>query len=36
VREAFNIIIYSYLGIYKIFVIVFCLVPYLALSIMAG
>jgi hypothetical protein len=35
-REAFNIIIYSYLGIYKILVIVFCLVPYVALSIMAG
>ncbi len=35
-RETFNIIIYSYLGIYKILVIVFCLVPYLALSIMAS
>jgi len=36
VREAFNIITYSYLGVYKILIIVFSLVPYLALSIMAG
>jgi hypothetical protein len=32
-REAFNIAIYSFIGLYKIFFIVFNLVPYLALSI---
>ena len=33
-RETFNVVIYSFLGLYKIFVIVFCLVPYLALLIL--
>lgn len=32
-REAFNIIIYSFLGVYKIFVISLNLIPYLALVI---
>jgi len=32
-REAFNIAIYFFIGLYKIFFIVFNLVPYLALSI---
>jgi len=32
-REAFNIAIYSFIGLYKIFFIVFNLVPYLALSV---
>lgn len=34
-REAFNVVIYSFLGIYKIFFITFNIVPYLALRIMA-
>ena len=29
-REAFNVAIYSFLGIFKIFVLVFNLVPYIA------
>tara|TARA_B110000908_G_scaffold82724_1_gene99048 strand:- start:18437 stop:18733 length:297 start_codon:yes stop_codon:yes gene_type:complete len=33
-RESFNIIIYSYLGLFKILFITFCLAPYLALLIM--
>lgn len=32
-REAFDIAIYSFLGLYKILVFVFCLIPYIALSI---
>lgn len=32
-REAFNIIIYSFLGVYKIFVISLNLVPFIALAI---
>ncbi|MEN8208690.1 MAG: DUF6868 family protein [Candidatus Fermentibacteria bacterium] len=32
-REAFNIVIYSFLGLYKIVLFVFCLVPYIALLI---
>jgi len=32
-REAFNTVIYSFIGLYKIFFIVFNLVPYLALAI---
>ena len=34
-RETFNVIIYSFLGLFKIFFLVFNLVPYLALLIMA-
>jgi hypothetical protein len=34
-REAFNIIIYSFLGVYKIFVISLNLVPFIALAIVA-
>ena len=29
-REAFNVAIYSFLGLFKIFVLVFNLVPYIA------
>ncbi len=32
-REAFNTVIYSFIGLYKIFFIVLNLVPYLALVI---
>ena len=32
-REAFNIVIYSFVGLFKIFVLVFNVVPYVALLI---
>ncbi|MDY0165367.1 MAG: hypothetical protein RBS80_02425 [Thermoguttaceae bacterium] len=32
-RETFNVVIYSFIGVYKVFVIVFNAVPYLALLI---
>ena len=32
-RETFNVAIYSFIGLYKIFVIVFNVVPYIALLI---
>ena len=32
-REAFNVTIYSFLGLFKIFVLAFNLVPYIALVI---
>jgi hypothetical protein len=32
-REAFNTVIYSFIGLYKIIFIVFNLIPFLALSI---
>jgi hypothetical protein len=32
-REVFNVTLYGFLGLFKIFVLVFNLVPYLALSI---
>jgi len=32
-REAFNVAIYSFIGLYKIFFLVFNLIPYLALLI---
>jgi len=32
-REAFNVAIYSFIGLYKILVIVFNLIPYVALLI---
>ena len=32
-NETFNIAIYSFIGLYKILVFVFSLIPYLALSI---
>ena len=34
-RETFNVIIYSLLGLFKIFFMVFNVVPYLALVIMS-
>lgn len=33
-RETFNVVLYSYLGVYKIGVLIFNLVPYVALLIM--
>ncbi len=33
-RETFNVVIYSFLGVFKIFVIMFNVVPYIALRIM--
>ena len=33
-REAFNIVIYSFIGLYEIFLLVFCLVPYVVLLIL--
>ena len=33
-RETFNVVIYSFLGLYKIALIMFNLVPYVALQIM--
>ncbi|MHC4175291.1 MAG: DUF6868 family protein [Planctomycetota bacterium] len=32
-RETFNVAIYSFLALYKIFIFVFNLIPYIALSI---
>ena len=34
-REAFNVVIISFLGLFKLFVIVFNIVPYIALLIIA-
>jgi len=33
-REAFNVVIYCFIGLYKIFFIVFNLVPFLAFAIL--
>jgi hypothetical protein len=35
-RESFNVVIYSFLGLFKIFFIIFNVVPYLALLIVGG
>jgi len=32
-RETFNVVIYSFLGLFKIFILVFNVVPYVALLI---
>jgi len=32
-RETFNVVLYSFMGAYKLFVWVFCFIPYLALVI---
>ena len=32
-REAFDVVLYAFLGLYKIFILVFNLVPYVALRI---
>ena len=32
-RETFNVVIYAFMGVYKVLVIVFNLIPYLALSL---
>lgn len=34
-REAFNVAIYSFVGLYKIFILVFNLIPFVALAIVA-
>lgn len=34
-RETFNVVIYSFLGLFKIFVIVFNIIPYVALRILS-
>ncbi len=34
-RETFNVLIYSFIGMYKIFVFVFNIVPWIALTIIA-
>jgi len=34
-RETFNVAIYSFIGLYKIFIFVFVLIPYIALLIVA-
>ena len=34
-RETFNVAIYSFMGVYKIFIFVFNLIPYIALLIVA-
>ena len=35
-REAFDVILYSFLGLFKIVILVFNLVPYVALRIIAS
>ena len=35
-RETFNVVIYSFLGFLKIFIVVFNLVPYIALLIVGS
>ena len=32
-RETFNVAMYSFIGLYKVLVFVFCLIPYIALLI---
>lgn len=34
-RETFNVVVYAFLGLYKIAWLVFCVVPWLALFIIA-
>lgn len=33
-REVFNVVLYSFIGVFKVFVLVFNLVPYIVLLIM--
>ena len=35
-RETFNVVIYSFMGLFKLFVLIFNLVPYLALLIVGS
>ena len=35
-REAFDVVLYSFLGLYKIFILAFNLVPYVALRIVGS
>ncbi|MET0101789.1 MAG: DUF6868 family protein [Sedimenticola sp.] len=35
-RETFNVVIYGFLGLFKVFFLVFNLVPYLALLLVGG
>ena len=32
-RESFNVVIYSFVGIYKLLVLILCVVPWIALAI---
>jgi hypothetical protein len=34
-REAFDVVLYAFLGLYKITILIFNLVPYVALRIIA-
>ena len=34
-EETLSVVLYSWLGMYKIIVIVFCLMPYIALALMS-
>lgn len=34
-RESFNTVVYAFIGLYKVLIIVFSLVPYVALKIMS-
>jgi hypothetical protein len=33
-KEAFDLALYSFLGLYKLLIIIFCIVPWIALSIL--
>lgn len=33
-REAFNIVLYGFMGVYKIFILIFSLIPFIALLIL--
>ena len=35
-RETFNVMMYSFMGAFKVVIIVFCFVPYLSLVIIGG
>ena len=35
-RETFNVMMYAFMGAFKVVIIVFCLVPYLSLLILGG
>jgi len=35
-KETFNIVLYSFMGIYKTFFIIFNLVPFIAISLVIG
>ena len=35
-RDTFNVLMYSFMGAFKVVIIVFCFVPYLSLLIISG